>query len=69
MKSVSKKNTPLPVLLDNLGNLRRGRSIAGAIDLRLFEPPVPDWVFRVPFPSDSAPQSRMLGRLEAFLLS
>lgn len=41
----------------------------GAMDLRLLGPPVPPLAFRVPLPSDSAPQSRMLGRLEAFLLS
>ena len=41
----------------------------GAKDRRLFVPSGSGLLFAVPFPSASVPQSNMLGRLEAFLLS
>lgn len=60
---------PLSELLGSLGILRRGRSIAGARERLLFVPSRSGLVFMLPFPSASFPQSRMFGKLEAFLLS
>lgn len=60
---------PLSELLGSLGILSRGRSIAGARERLLFVPSRSGLAFMLPFPSASFPQSRMFGKLEAFLLS